>query len=235
MDFVLVVEGEEGSPSTCGGTQWSVPRWSDREGTCFFLTVSQFVILGSPEDKFWDSYFDTSLGPYARPSETLQETHDFQTSYGMTPRGGKSGSVKGVPKNVEDMKPRYLCEKEDADGQSHWRRRWWLSTSWQPVCLSTSTDRFHKYFRIGRDHFEDIYNKTDHSGEFTLHPLEPMYGELHPGGPIRHGCVQVKKVFPLCLKMTVSFRSLQQVNHSQDWPRTSVSVNPLSTHSTRSF
>ena len=75
-------------------------------------------------------------------------------------------------------------------------------------CLSTSTDRFLKYFRIGHDRFEDIYSKAARSGEFVLNPLEPMYGELHPGGPIRHGCAQVKKMPPLCLKMAASFRRL---------------------------
>jgi len=177
----------------------------------FLLTLSQFAIPDSPEDTFWDSYFDAALGPYARPFETLLEEHDFQTAYGMPPGGGKAGPGKGVPKNAEGRKPRYLCKEEGAEGHSRWRHRWWLSTAWeywQPGCLSTSTDRFRKYFRIGRDRFEDIYSKAARSGEFALHPLEPMYGELHPGGPIRHGCAQVKKVPPLCLKMAASLRRL---------------------------
>ena len=71
---------------------------------------------------------------------------------------------------------------------------------------------FHRPFPQVLSHwtgrFEDIYNKTARSGEFALHPLDPMYGELHPVGPIRHGCDQVKKVSPLCLKMAASFRRL---------------------------
>ena len=72
------------------------------------LTLSQFAKPVSPEDKFWDSYFDAALGTYARPFETLQEEHDFQTAYGMPPGGGKAGPGKGVPKNIEGRKPRYL-------------------------------------------------------------------------------------------------------------------------------
>ncbi len=58
------------------------------------LTISQFTIPVSSEDKFWDIYFDVALGPYDRPFETLQEAHDFQTAYGMTPGGGKTGPDK---------------------------------------------------------------------------------------------------------------------------------------------
>ncbi len=75
-------------------------------------------------------------------------------------------------------------------------------------CLSNSTDRFRKFFRIGRDRFEDIYSKESRSGLFHLNPLEPMYAELHPAGPMRHGKAQLEKVSPLCLRMTVSFRRL---------------------------
>ena len=85
----------------------------------------------SPEDKFWDNYFDVTLGPYPRPFETLQETHDFQTEYGRPPGGGKTGPGKGVPKKTEVRKPRYLCEVEDVEGQSRGRHRWWLSTPWE--------------------------------------------------------------------------------------------------------
>jgi hypothetical protein len=205
-----VVEGGEGSPSSSGGTQWSVLGCLAEKGHVFPDTES-VPISDSPEDTFWDSYFDAALGPYDRPFETLLEEHDFQTAYGMSPGGGKTGPVKGVPKNAEGRKPQYLCKEEGAEGQSRWSHRWWLSTAWeywQPGCLSTSTDRFRKYFRIGRDLFEDIYSNAARSGEFAMHPLEPMYGELHPGGPIRHGCAQVKKVSPLCLKMAASLRCL---------------------------
>ena len=70
-----------------------------------FLTVSQFSVSDTLEDKFWDSCFDVDLGPYVRPFETLQETHDFQTVYGMPPAGGRTGPDKGVPKNPDDRIP----------------------------------------------------------------------------------------------------------------------------------
>ena len=72
----------------------------------------------SPEDKFRDRYFDAALGPYDRPFKSLQETYDFQKTYGIPPGDGKTGPDKGVPKNVEDRKPRYLPEEEGAEGQS---------------------------------------------------------------------------------------------------------------------
>jgi hypothetical protein len=49
---------------------------------------------------------------------------------------------------------------------------WW--EYWETVCLSTSTDRFWKYFHVGRDLFEDRYSKEAHSGKFALYPLEAM-------------------------------------------------------------
>ena len=78
------------------------------------LTLSQFAIPGLSEDKFWDTYFETDLED--RPFETLQEEHEFQTTYGMLPGVGKTGSGKGVPKNAEGRKPRYLCKEEDTQG-----------------------------------------------------------------------------------------------------------------------
>ena len=36
-------------------------------------------------------FFDTTLGPCPRSFETLQDAHDFQTSYGMPPVGVRTG------------------------------------------------------------------------------------------------------------------------------------------------
>jgi hypothetical protein len=83
------------------------------------MTLSQLAIPVSPEDKFWDSYFDVVLGPYDRPFATLQEAHDFQTAYGMHPGSGKAGSGKGVPKNAKDRNPRYLYEEEGAEENTY--------------------------------------------------------------------------------------------------------------------
>ena len=74
--------------------------------------------------------------------------------------------------------------------------------------MSTSTERFRKHFRIGRDRFDDIYSRAARSGEFHLNPLEPMYAEFHQVQPIRPGRAQLDKVPPLCLKMAASFRRL---------------------------
>ena len=156
--------------------------------------------------------------------------------YGIPPARDRSGTGKGVPADPYDSRARYTSSKEGPDGSStFWRHRWYMSSVWKywrPACLSTSTDRFHKYFRIGRDHFEDIYSKAARSGEFSLHPLESMYTEFHPDGPIRHGCAQVKKVPPLCLKMAASFRRLTT---GQSFASLTEQFRSLSTHSTRSF
>lgn len=178
----------------------------------FLLTLSQFALPGTPQDKFWDSFFDAALGPCARPFEALQDAHDFHAAYGMPPGGGMHRPGKGVPADPDGRRARYTSAKQGPDGRStRWRHRWYLSSAWeywQPGCLSSSTDRFRKFFRIGRDRFEDIYSKAARSGLFHLNPLQPMYAELHPGGPMRHGKAQLDKVPPLCLRMAASFRRL---------------------------
>ena len=130
----------------------------------------------------------------------------------MSPGGVRAGSGKGVPADPDGRCSPYTSAKEGPDDRSiRWRNRWYMSAVWeywQPDCLSTSTDRFRKYFRIGRDRFEDIYSKTAHSVKFHLNPLEPMYPDLHPAGPMRHGNTQLRMVSPLCLRMAVSFRRL---------------------------
>ena len=85
--------------------------WPRRD---MLLLTRQFAIPVSPEDKFWDNYFDVDLGPHGRPFETLQKVHDFQTEYGMPPGDGKAGPGKGVPKNIEGRKPRYLFDLENS-------------------------------------------------------------------------------------------------------------------------
>jgi hypothetical protein len=86
-----------------------------------------------------------------------------------------------------------------AFGKSCHRYAWHKSSAWEywiPGCLSTSTERFRKHFLMGRDRFDDIYNRAARSGEFHLHPLEPMYAERHPRQPIRPGRAQLHKVPP---------------------------------------
>ena len=129
----------------------------------------------------------------------------------MSPARNSAGSGKGVPTCPHGKKSMYLSSQHGPIGSSHWRHHWWMSSPleyWQPVLLARSTDHFRKFFRIGRDRFDDIYGRAALSGKFHLHPLEPMYPELHPIGPQRHGRAQLHKVVPLCLKMTESFRLL---------------------------
>ena len=62
-----------------------VPCFGDSRRSGVF---PQFSVPDTPKDKFWDNFFDTDLGPYDRPFETLQDPHVFQTDYGMSPTGG---------------------------------------------------------------------------------------------------------------------------------------------------
>ncbi len=49
------------------------------------LTLSQFAVPVTSQEKLLDSMFDTALGPYVGPFESFQEAHDFQTAYGIPP------------------------------------------------------------------------------------------------------------------------------------------------------
>ena len=66
--------------------------------------------------------------------------------------------------------------------------------------------RFHKYFRISRERFDEIYKAAALSGLFGLHPPEPMYSEVHPEGPGRPGHHQDDKKIPLCLMIGAVMR-----------------------------
>ena len=163
------------------------------------------------EDKFWNSVFDAALGPYARPFEALQNLQDMQTAYGWSMIGAKSRTGKGVPKDGRGRLVHYAGPEHGAGGNSSRRHRWDLSSPWEYWkigCLSTSTERFRKYFRMSRDRFDDIYSRAARSGQFKLNPAEPMFAELHTAGAWRLGRSQLHKVPPLCLKMAASFRRL---------------------------
>lgn len=175
------------------------------------LAASQFASPAREDDKFWDRFFDAALGPYGRPHQSLQELHDFQTAYGMDPGGVQRGPGRGIPRDGQGRGSMYEGPEWGAFGKSRRRHAWHKATAWEywiPGCLSTSSERFRKYFRIGRDRFDEIYSRAARSGEFHLHPREPMYAELHPRRPFRPGRAQLDKVPPLCLKMAASFRRL---------------------------
>ena len=158
------------------------------------LAASQFVSPAREDDKFWDRFFDAALGPYARPHQSLLDLHDFQTAYGMDPGGVQRGPGKGIPRDGRGRGSMYTGTEYGAFGKSCRRHAWHKCTAWEfwiPRCLSTSTERFCKHFRIGQDRFDDIYSRAARSGEFHLHPLEPMYAELHQVQPIRPGRAQL--------------------------------------------
>ena len=192
--------------------------WSVRFAllSCCFGQLHSFGQFVSPwtqegHDKFWNSVFDAALGPYGRPFEALQNLQDMHTAYGWSVTGGNSGTGKGVPKDGRGRLSHYAGPEHGAGGKSSRRHRWDLSSPWEywkPGCLSTSTERFRKYFRMSRDRFDDIYSRAARSGKFKLNPAEPMFAELHAGGPWRLGRGQHDKVPPLCLKMAASFRRL---------------------------
>ena len=153
----------------------------------------------------------------------------------MSPAQSRAGPGRGVPACPHGRKSMYVSAQHCPIGSSRRRHRWWLSSPWeywQPGLLASSTDRFRKFFRIGRDRFDDIYRRAALRGKFHLHPHEPMYRELHPDGPLGHGRAQVHKVPPLYLKMAASFRP--QVSLSPPWQRNSASANLHFTHSTSS-
>ena len=144
--------------------------------------------------------FDTALGPYGRPFESLQNLQDMHTVYGWSATVGNSGTDKGVPKDDRVRLSHYTDPEHGAGGNSSRRHRWDLSSPWEywkPDCLSTSTDRFRKYFRMSRDLFDDIYTRVTHSGKFKLNPAEPMFAELQAGGPLLLGRDQHEKVPPV--------------------------------------
>jgi hypothetical protein len=90
----------------------------------FLMTLSQFALPGTSQDKFWDSFFDVVLGPCPRSFEALEDAHDFQTAYDMTPGGTRHGPGKGVPAHPDGRHTRYNAVKQGPDGRiTLWRHR----------------------------------------------------------------------------------------------------------------
>jgi hypothetical protein len=88
---------------------------------------------------------------------------------------------------------------------------WTQSSLWQywiEGCLSTSSTRFRKFFRITRSRFDEIYLAAADSGEFRLNPAEPLFARAFPEKPPgKHGA-QLPKVIPLCLRIGACLRRL---------------------------
>ncbi len=128
---------------------------------------------------------------------------------------------------------RFLDEKYGADGKSKHRLDWKQSSLWDywiEGCLSNSSTRFRKFFRITLSHFDEIYQTAARqsgflvyqtasrqsgclvylvyqaaadSGKFRLNPAEPLFACAFPEiPPGKHGD-QLPKVCPLCLRIGV--------------------------------
>ena len=73
---------------------------------------------------------------------------------------------------------RFQHEKYGAGGKSKRLLDWKQSSLWHywiEGCLSSSSTRFRKFFRITRWRFDEIYLAAADSGEFKLNPEEPFY------------------------------------------------------------
>jgi hypothetical protein len=78
---------------------------------------------------------------------------------------------------------RFQDEKYGAGGKSKRLLDWKQSSLWHywiEGCLSSSTTRFRKFFRITRWRYDEIYLAAADSGEFKLNPAEPLYAREFP-------------------------------------------------------
>jgi hypothetical protein len=71
------------------------------------------------DNKFWDRFFETPLGPYGRPHQSLLEIHDFQTAYDMDQGGVQCGSGRDIPRDGQVRGNMYEGEEYDSFGKSH--------------------------------------------------------------------------------------------------------------------
>ena len=132
---------------------------------------------------------------------------DLDTAYARRQGTNAPWIGQGVPK-AGHRTSRYLQFACGAGGNSYRRWQWNKSTAWEywiPGCLSESSTRFRKYFRISRERFDMIYEAAARSGQFGLNPEDPLYSTVYPG-PTRPGRHQDFKRIPLCLFMAASFR-----------------------------
>jgi len=106
---------------------------------------------------------------------------------------------------------RFQDEKYGAGGKSKRLLDWKQSSLWHywiEGCLSSSTTRFRKFFRITRWRFDEIYLAAADSGEFKLNPAEPLYARAFPETPPGKHVAQLPKVIPLCLRIGACLRRL---------------------------
>ena len=129
----------------------------------------------------------------------------LQTAYGRPPQRGHGQRM------VTTRALRFLDAKYGAGGASKRRLDWKQSSVWHywiEGCLSDSSTRFRKYFRVTRTRFDEIYQAAADSGEFRLNPAEPLFYRAFPERPAGKAGAQLPKVCPLCMKIGAALRRL---------------------------
>ena len=82
---------------------------------------------------------------------------------------------------------------------------------WIEGCLTNSSTRFRKFFRLTRASFDEIYEAAALSGLFVLNRVESLYAKVCPSPPSGsdgHHVAQHTKVEPLCMRITAFMRRL---------------------------
>jgi hypothetical protein len=95
------------------------------------LAASQFASPVREDDKFWDRFFDSVLGSYGRPHQSLLDLHDFQTAYGMDPGGVQRGPGRGIPRDGQGRGSMYEGPEWGAFGKSRRRHACHKATAWE--------------------------------------------------------------------------------------------------------
>jgi hypothetical protein len=160
-------------------------------------------------DVAWTRVYEELVRLHQGRQAREQAMRDLETTYGR--RQGRDAERvwigQGIPAAGYRVN-RYQGPAWGTGGNSSRRWEWNKSTAWEywiPGCLSESSTRFRKYFRVSRERFDMIYEAAATSGQFGLNPEDPMYSKVYPGPP-RPGRHQDFKKIPLCLCIAASFR-----------------------------
>jgi hypothetical protein len=153
-------------------------------------------------DVAWTRVYEELLPLHQGRQARVQAMRDLETAYGRR-QGSDSQRVwigQGVPAAGHRVN-RYLDPVFGAGGNISRRWEWNKSTAWEywiPGCLSESSTRFRKYFRMSRERFDMIYEDAATSGQCCLNAEDPMYSTVYPSLP-RPGRHQDFKKIPLWL------------------------------------
>lgn len=114
----------------------------------------------------------------------------LQTAYGRPPQTGHGQRM------VTTRALRFLDAKYGAGGASKRQLDWKQLSVWHywiEGCLSDSSTRFRKYFRVTRTRFDEIYQAAADSGEFRLNPAEPLFYRAFPERPAGKAGAQLQR------------------------------------------